>query len=256
MPVHDWTRVNAGVFHAFHNSWISEVQQALNEGLLPSSYFALGEQRSGNFGPDVVTLQVDEQPPTESATGPADGQSGGLMTLSEAPPQVRFEMESDVDDWFYSTRQRSIKVRHVSDDRVVAIIEIISSGNKRDRRSLNEFIEKAATAFLEGVHLLIVDLYPPGSFDPGGLHGQLWSTLDGGIEEPYVPPPAEPLTLASYLADGTVHAFVEPLAVGAHLKSMPLFLTRDEYINVPLEETCMAAYRGVPRRFKQILERT
>lgn len=178
------------------------------------------------------------------------------MTLSEAPPQVRFEMESDVDDWFYSTRQRSIKVRHVTDDRVVAIIEIVSSGNKRDKRSLNDFLEKAATAFLEGVHLLIVDLYPPGPFDPEGLHGQLWSTLDRGIEEPYVPPPREPLTLASYLADGTVHAFVEPLAVGANLKSMPLFLTPDEYINVPLEETYMAAYRGVPRRFKQILERT
>ena len=25
MPVHDWTRVEAGIFHAFHHSWIEEI---------------------------------------------------------------------------------------------------------------------------------------------------------------------------------------------------------------------------------------
>jgi hypothetical protein len=26
MPVHDWTRVEAGIFHAFHVAWIPEIQ--------------------------------------------------------------------------------------------------------------------------------------------------------------------------------------------------------------------------------------
>ena len=35
MPIHDWTRVSDGTFHAFHVSWVSELQESLNSGLLP-----------------------------------------------------------------------------------------------------------------------------------------------------------------------------------------------------------------------------
>ena len=51
MPIHDWTRVSAGTFHAFHLSWISEIQEALNSGLLPADYYAQAEQTGGPMGP-------------------------------------------------------------------------------------------------------------------------------------------------------------------------------------------------------------
>ena len=35
---------------------------------------------------------------------------------------------------------------------------------------------------------------------------------------------------------------------------MPLFLEPELYVNVPLEATYQAAYRGVPRRWKTVLE--
>jgi hypothetical protein len=35
MPIHDWTRVDAGIFHDFHHSWIEEIKRALNRGLRP-----------------------------------------------------------------------------------------------------------------------------------------------------------------------------------------------------------------------------
>jgi hypothetical protein len=47
MPVHDWTRVDAGIFHAFHHDWITEIGGALNGGLLPAGYYALPEQVAG-----------------------------------------------------------------------------------------------------------------------------------------------------------------------------------------------------------------
>ena len=47
MPVHDWTRVEAGTFHDFHHSWIEELKRALNAGLLPLAYYAQAEQRAG-----------------------------------------------------------------------------------------------------------------------------------------------------------------------------------------------------------------
>jgi hypothetical protein len=29
MPIHDWTRVDAGLFHAFHHDWVSVLSRAL-----------------------------------------------------------------------------------------------------------------------------------------------------------------------------------------------------------------------------------
>jgi hypothetical protein len=40
MPVHDWSRVEAGVYHDFHNAWIIMLRNALNGGLLPAEYYA------------------------------------------------------------------------------------------------------------------------------------------------------------------------------------------------------------------------
>jgi hypothetical protein len=56
MPVHDWTRVNAGIFHDFHHDWITMLKRALNAGRLPAGYYALAEQIAGGLGPDVPTL--------------------------------------------------------------------------------------------------------------------------------------------------------------------------------------------------------
>ena len=41
MPIHDWTRVDAGLFHDFHQSWTVALRNALNSGVLPADYFAL-----------------------------------------------------------------------------------------------------------------------------------------------------------------------------------------------------------------------
>lgn len=53
MPIHDWTKVDAGIFHAFHHGWIEELARALNRGLLPADYYALPEQHAAGFGPEI-----------------------------------------------------------------------------------------------------------------------------------------------------------------------------------------------------------
>lgn len=60
MPMHDWTRVEAGIYHDFHHEWISAIKRALNERL-PGSYYALAEQQAAGFGPDVLTLHDDSR---------------------------------------------------------------------------------------------------------------------------------------------------------------------------------------------------
>src|SRR5206468_2934127 len=92
-------------------------------------------------------------------------------------------------------RRRRITIRHATGDRIIALIEIVSPGNKESEPMLQAFIEKAAAALWHGYHLLIVDLWPPGTFDPAGIHGALWA-LAGGT--PYSARTDRPLTLAAY----------------------------------------------------------
>ena len=247
MPVHDWSRVFDGAFHDFHLAWIAELRNTLNAGLLPPDYYAMAEQVAGPAVPDVLTLQT--------SNGHAEAWSGepiaGATAVAVAPPRVH-ERESIEEDVF-SRRQRSIVIHHSSDDRIIAMIEIVSSGNKSSEREFRSFVTKAVDALERGYHLLLVDLQPPGPRDHEGIHAAIWAELGG---KPKPTPADKPQTLVAYEAGLPKNAYVERVAVGETLIDMPLFLAPGWYINVPLESTYMAAWRGVPRRFREILERS
>jgi hypothetical protein len=245
MPVHDWTRVDAGIFHHFHHAWIEEIARALNAGLLPGDYYALAEQHAAGFGPDVLTLQG-------SANGDGDAgppsPSGGGVGLLLAPPRARLTAETDME--FYRRKQNTVTVRHVRGDRVVAMVEVVSPGNKASRHALRSFLDKTGELLDKGVHLLILDLHPPGPRDPNGIHGAIWEDIAG---QEYAAPPDKPLTLVAYESALAVRAYIEPVAVGDVLPPMPLFLQPGGHILVPLEATYQAAWGAVPRRWQRVL---
>jgi hypothetical protein len=56
-----------------------------------------------------------------------------------------------------------------------------------------------------------------------------------------------------YLAGASAEAFVEPVAVGDALPDMPLFLTPEIYVPVPLEETYQLAWEGMPAYWREVL---
>jgi hypothetical protein len=247
MPIHDWTRVTAGTWHAFHLSWISEIQLALNSGILPTDYYAQAEQIAGRFGPDVLTLQMPDTPINGAAGAPSP--SAGGVAVSTAPPRMRMTAEAEMDD--YILKRRTLVIRHTSGDRIVALLEIVSPANKSSWHGLRSFVEKAVEALYRGYHLLVIDLFPPGPRDPNGIHGAIWSEFG---DAPFELPVGEPLTLAAYSAGPRKRAYVEPTAVGRPLIDTPLFLEPEIYVDVPLETTYQAAYRGVPRRWQRVLE--
>ena len=245
MPVHDWTRVEAGLFHDFHLSWISEIRKVLNGGLLPEGYYVLAEQHAGRLIPDVLTLHAGAPSPD-----PLPPPTTGGTVLAEAPPRVR---RRQTIEQAALRRRRSLAIRHVSGHRLIALLEIVSPANKDRTQSVEEFAEKAESAIRHGVHLLVVDLFPPGRHDPQGMHGAIQERLNP-FEEPYDLPADEPLTLASYVAEPRVEVFLEHLAVGGVLPEMPLFLHPDRYINLPLEAPYQEAYRGFPAFWRNVLE--
>lgn len=242
MPVHDWSRVEAGIFHAFHHDWITELARALNRGLLPPDYYALPEQQAAGFGPDVLTLQGSGG--DADTVGPPAPAAAGVLTAPAMAPVAETDLS------FYRRKQKAVAVRHVSGDRIVAMIEIVSPGNKAARNPLRAFVQKAAELLERGVHLLIIDLLPPGRRDPDGIHSEIWQEVAG--QEPG--PPAKPLTLAAYEGGDTVRAYVVAVAVGEALTAMPLLLAPRQSVAVPLEETYAAAFAGLAGRWRRVIE--
>jgi hypothetical protein len=242
MPIHDWTRVVAGVFHAFHHDWITDLTRALNGGLLPDDYYALPEQQAAGLGPDVLTLETAFRDDSEAG-------SGCTATIVQARPKTQFTAETDVE--FYRRKKSAIVVRHSSGDRIVAVLEVVSPGNKAGGHALRAFVEKACELLEYRIHLLIVDLFPPGSRDPNGIHAAIWEEVQ---DAPFALPKDKRLTLAAYECDLTTRAYIEAVAVGDPLPNMPLFLEPGGHVLVPLEATYQTAFAALPRRWRSVLE--
>ncbi len=239
MPIHDWTRVRANRFHHFHQTWTTLIAAALNGGLLPPGYLAMAEQITAGPEPDVVTLSLPVRP--------GDSEPGGIA-VEDFPPKARVRVQSDAVT--YARKANRIVVRH-ADGGVVAVIEIVSPGNKDSRHAVRSFTRKAVAFLQAGVNLLIVDLFPPSRRDPQGFHKLIWDRIR---DEPFELPADKPLTLAAYSAGSTITAYVEPVGVGDSLPDMPLFLTPDRYIPCPLESTYQQSWEMFPQALKGPLQ--
>jgi hypothetical protein len=207
MPIHDWSRVPANLFHDFHQTWTIRITDALNGGMLPPRYSALVEPHTGELVPDAVDV-----------------------TLAALANRVA--------------------IRHHL-GQVVCIIEVVSPGNKSSLNALRSFVKKSIEFLEAGVHLLIVDLFPPSERDPAGIHKAIWDEIE---DRPFELSAEEPLTLAAYVASQPVLAYVEPIAVGAVLPDMPAYLTEDAHVPVPLEATYMATWASCPEDMRAVVE--
>jgi Protein of unknown function (DUF4058) len=213
MPIHAWSKTDAGLFHHFHQSWIVNLASALNAGILPPDFMALAEQAAAGPIPDVLTLKQ----------------------VGRAEPDL------------YALKADRVAIRHRLGD-VVAVIEIVSPGNKSSKAAIRTFVDKAVQFLRQGVHLLIIDLFPPTPRDPQGLHKLIWDEI---LEEPFALPSDKPLTLAAYSAGPVKVACVEPVAVGDILPEMPLFLEPERYIQTPLEPTYLITWNACPGPFRE-----
>ena len=213
MPIHEWSHKPPGLFHHFHQRWAVSICDALNAGHLPQGFYALLDQRA-----------------------------------ADAPPKTRFTSQASDED-IYAAKADRIAIYHPMGD-VVAIIEIASPGNKHSRHAIRSFVEKTVDFLGQGVHVLIIDLFPPSARDSQGIHKVIWDEI---WEEPFELPPDKPLTLAAYSAGIPKKSFVEPVAVGDPLPDMPVFLDSATYILAPLEPTYLATWETCPQPLRELI---
>jgi len=240
MGLHDWTRVPSGLFHDFHQSWSIRIKDVLNAGRLPRGIVALVEQRAGPREPDVLAIEASTRGPGIDA--------GGVATMER--PVTETVQRSD--KAIYAGLANRIVLRHHL-GRIVAVIEIVSPGNKHTRAALAEFVDKTLQFLHDGIHVLVVDVFPPTPRDPAGIHGVIWDEIGN---EPYAFPPGKNRTLVSYEVGDEHVAYIESVAVGDVLPDMPVFLSSrlNLYVPVPLEATYEATWAATPEPFRVAVE--
>ncbi|HYH68519.1 MAG TPA: DUF4058 family protein [Urbifossiella sp.] len=241
MPIHDWTRVSAGTYHNFHQMWTVRILDALNGGILPAGYYVMTDQVVGGPEPDVVLLDVKDFPPG----------SGGTAVATFPPPSRQVSRLSR-ERAGYARRANRLSVRD-HDGRVIALIELVSPGNKDSADHFDAFVGKLVKFVRAGVHVVVVDLFPPTPRDPEGVDRAIWDRLGG---QPFEPRPAgKPLTVAAVEAGEEITAYSDPVAVGDALPNAPLFLAPGWYVNVPLEPTYAATWAVTPEPIRAMFDR-
>jgi hypothetical protein len=240
MPLHDWSRIPSGLFHDFHQSWSIRLKDALNAGRLPKGVSALVEQKSGPLESDVLAIEARNKRREE------EGSTGGVAIMDRPATKIVRRTTKD----HYAERANRIVIKHHL-GRIIAVIEIVSPGNKDSRAALRDFVDKTTGFLRRGIHVLVVDLFPPTTRDPYGIHKVIWDEFE---EEDFTLPPGKDRLLASYETGKERAAYLEPIGVGDKLPDMPLFLTNTMHVMVPLESTYQATWDVCPEDFRTVVE--
>lgn len=242
MPIHDWSRVKAGIFHGFHYSWLGEIKKALNAGVLPPDYYADAEQYADDKQPDVLALH-ESGPSFDPLPDPA---GGGVTTLPAVIARSHLRAKKEQAQRY---KKRRIAVRHVSGHRPVAFLELVSRGNLDRQAGRAEFVEKVRANVAAGLHVTVLNLFPPRP-RRRELSAAVWRAFD---RTPVEPPADKPLTFAAFVAKKRVEAYFDFLAVGDELPAFPLFLTADHFVRLPLAETYREAFAASPPYLRNLL---
>jgi hypothetical protein len=236
MPLRDHFRSPVNDSHSWdevHGGWPMEIVRDLTN-ILPKGFRAAPKVYLGSpFEEDVSTYDLDSRDPDASVEN-----SGGTATQITSAPT--FTVEAGLSE------QDEYEVRIYDAERgrqLVAAIEIVSPSNK-DRPDTRElFVGKVASLLQQGVCVTLVDLV---SVRRANLYADLL-TLLGRIDPQLAPTPPHlyAVTLRSRKppkSRSRLDAWFYPMAVGQPLPTVPIWLTTDLRVELPLEtsyqETC------------------
>jgi hypothetical protein len=237
MALHDWSKVDHGFFHDFHNGWLGNMKIALNNGVLPDGFFAMTEQHSEGYITDVSTYTT--RPLHKSRAEPE-----GIVALAEPATEECVVATKKI---VYPGRR--LVIRESGDRRIVAMIELVSPANKDRREPVGMFAGKIVEFLKCGVHVLVIDILPPNRSTPHGIHASIWSAIENRRAKTSVPND-RPFVIASYRAQPKPVAYLNYAKVGRALPSGPLYLDAARFAEVPLNETYQLTYNQLPKQLK------
>ena len=235
MPLRDHFRSPVNNTHSWdevHGQWPGEIVRDLAK-ILPAGFRATPKVHLGSpFEVDVSTYDLDSR-----YTDSGDGGTATLTQTALAPTLVAEANLSEPDEY---------EVRIYDTERgrtLVAAIEIVSPSNKDRPASRELFVGKVASLLQQNVCVLLVDLV---SVRQANLYAELLTFLSCTDPQLTAPPPhmyAVALRFRKRLKRRPLlDAWFYPMVIGQPLPTLPIWLTPDLHVTLPLEtsyeETC------------------
>jgi hypothetical protein len=223
-------------WEGFYGGWPMMIAAALSK-VLPRRYFAEPRVRLGvNAEVDVGTFDEDPTLPWRAV----DDSEGGVATAIWAPPRpavdvvVGIPLDDEYEVQIYDSERNG---------RLVASIEIVSPSNKDRPASRAVFAAKCVSLLRQNVSVAIVDVVSTRQLN---LYSDLLDLI--GISDPTMgdgPPrlyAVETRWKQIKGPSGRFQAWLNPLAVGQPLPTLPIWLSDDVAVRLELEssyeETC------------------
>ena len=239
MPLRDhfhppWSEQNP--WEGFHSAWVNTMVRQLNGAVLSRRFRAVPQVHLGPFvETDVATFEQD-QPSSQPPSHHEEPTNGGGTAIWAPPAALQsLEVEFPAQDVF--------EVRIFDDRRgmrLVAVVELVSPGNKDRAENRQAFIAKCAAYLQEQVGVVIVDVVT-------SRHANMHQELLEMFSLPEAGSALSDLYAVSYRnrrekAKWRLETWPAPLAIGSALPTMPLWLAGNLAVPLDLEksyeETC------------------
>jgi hypothetical protein len=226
-------------WESFHARWAISIADQLN-GRLPRRFFAEVYTHLGSkVEADVVEFESLDESLDESERTPDNCEGGGVAVAVWAPPVAILTMPAVFPDDF------EVRVRdELFDARVVAVVELVSPGNKDRPENRHAFAAKSAAYLQRGIGLITVDIVTTRHFN---LHNELLPLLE--LDSPFAMAEDAPIYSVAYRPirrneTDLIDAWPVVLSIGSSLPLLPLSLKRFRPVPLDLE----AAYEDACRR--------
>jgi hypothetical protein len=220
-------------WESFHAVWAVTLMEWLNR-LLPRRFIAEVHTHLGSrVEADVAEFERAPEPEDEPPNGPGLGAGGTAVAVQPyAPPVTSMVLPAVFPD------DLEVQVRDERDDgRLVAVIELISPGNKDRDEARRAFAAKCAAYLQRGIGLIVADIVTSRQ---ANLHDALIDLLNLGSQF-HVPRETGVYAVAYRPArrNNTNQIDVWPVAltVGGALPILPLGLRSMRAVPVDLEAT-------------------
>ena len=237
MPLRDHFRSPVNDKHHWselHGGWPMEIVRQLFD-LLPPGFQAGPKVYLGSpFEVDISAFELDSREPADER----DSGSGGTATLTALSPTLTIEADLSEQDQYEVLIYDAERGRQL-----VAAIEIVSPSNKDRPDSREAFVGKVAGLLQKDVCVSIIDLV---SIRQANLYVELLEFLGRTDPKLASPPPSQyAVTLRARKhpkRKTLLDAWFYPMTVGDVLPTLPIWLSPDLGILLPLEpgyqETC------------------
>lgn len=226
-PHHHW--------ESFHSNWATRIADGIAPLLPPE--FQVEEYTHAGPGFEIDVATYEEQTPSPGgAAGPA------LATRAApayAPPVPDGTLPAAFPDTF------EVRVFNTTAGlTLVAVIELVSPGNKDRPAERRAFVAKCASYLAQGVSLIVVDVVTNRR---ANLHNDVMRLMEAAPDLDF--PEDVTLYAVAYrpvrrAEREEIDVWLRRLALGAPLPTLPLRLTGDLFVAVDLE----AAYQEACRR--------